>query len=145
MSGSIWDAAMASVAARIRAVITDVPLDVDRRAPVEERERPRLVMQLGRTQDDRGMSPGETFHAIEILITCHAQGATDTAARIALNTLRARLTAALDGWRDGTIYDVTAGDAALEMLDVAESAKAAGTLTQAFTVSAVTPTASPYA
>lgn len=145
MTDTIWDAAMATVAARIRAFITDVALDVDRRAAVDERERPRMVMQLGRTQGDPGMSPGETFHAIEILITCHAHGATDTAARVALNTLRARLVAALDGWRSGTIYDVTAGDAALEMLDVETSAKPAGTMTQAFTVSAVTPTASPFA
>lgn len=146
MSGTIWDAAMAAVAARITAVMTDVPMEQDRRAPVGERECPRLVMQLGRTQGDAGMSPGATFHAIEILVTCHAQGATDTAARIALNTLRARLVAALDGWRGGTIYDVTAGDfSPLEMLDIEASAKPAGILTQAFTVSAITPTASPYA
>jgi hypothetical protein len=145
MSATIWDAAMASVAARIRAQITDVTLDVDRRAAVAEGQRPRLVMQLGRTIGDPGMSPQATFHGIEVVITCHAEGATDTAARVALNTLRARLIAALDGWRDGVIFDVQAGDAALEMLDVSESAKPAGMLSQPFTVSAVTPTASPYA
>jgi len=145
MPTTIWDAVMASVAGRIRAQITDLTLDVDRRAAVAEGERPRLVMQLGRTIGDPGMSPGETFHAIEVVVSCHAGGATDTAARVALNTLRARLIAALDGWRDGSIYDVTAGDAGLEMLDVADSAKPAGVLTQPFTVSVVTPTASPYA
>lgn len=145
MSATIWDAVMTSIAARIRAQITDVTLDVDRRAAVNEGERPRLVMTLGRTQEDMGMSPGASFHAIEVAIVCHAQGSTDTAARVALNTLRARLVAALNGWRDGAIFDVTAADAALEMFDVAESAKPAGMLTQSFIVSAVTPTASPYA
>lgn len=145
MSATIWDAAMASVAARIRAQITDVTLDVDRRAPVAETERPRMVMTLGRTMGDATMATQQTFHSIEVLVACHAQGATDTAARVALNTLRARLVAALDGWRDGVIFDVQATDAALEMLDVTESAKPAGVLTQPFMVSAVTPTASPYA
>jgi hypothetical protein len=32
MPATIWDAAMAAVAARLRAVITDVTLDVDRRS-----------------------------------------------------------------------------------------------------------------
>lgn len=145
MADTIWDAAMASVAARIRAQITDVTLDLDRRAAVAEGQRPRLVQKLGRTIGDPTMATQATFHSIEVLIECHADGATDTAARVALNTLRARLVAALDGWRDGAIYDVTAADAALEMFEVAESAKAAGVLTQPFIVAAVTPTASPYA
>lgn len=145
MSATIWDAAMTSIAARIRAQITDVTLDVDRRAAVSESERPRMVLTLGRAAGDPSMSPQATFHSIEVVLTCHAGGTTDTAARVALNTLRARLVAALDGWRDGVIFDVQAGDALLEMFDVSESAKAAGMLSQPFTVSAVTPTASPYA
>jgi hypothetical protein len=91
------------------------------------------------------MATQQTFHSIEVLIECHAEGSTDTDARVALNTLRARLVVALDGWKDGVIFDVQAADAALEMFDPAESAKAAGVLTQPFFVMAVTPTASPYA
>ena len=144
---TVWDAAMAAVGDRIAAVITDVPLDRDRRSEVAERERPRLVLNLGSTPaPDLTQDPGAEYHDIEVTVSGFVAGATDTAARIAINTLRARVHAALNGLAGGVVFDVQAigGDGA-QLYEAEESAKPAGDFTQPFTVRCVTASGSPYA
>lgn len=145
MPDTIWDAAMAAVGDRLAAQITDVPIERDRRAPVAEVELPCLVLTLGNTDQDLGTSVGEAFHSIEINVAGYAAGSTDSAARIALATLRARTVAALNGWQSGAVFDVQAGAADMALFDADQSARPAGSFTQTFTVLAVTPAGSPYA
>lgn len=146
MPDTIWDAAMAAVAARLAFVITDVPLDQDRRAPVMEEERPRLVLTQGDTPPpDYTVSPSEAFHSIQILVAGHVTGTTDTAARIAVNVLRARVIAALSGLRTPPLLDVIETDGETDLIADEESARAAASFQQAFLVTAVSPAGSPYA
>jgi hypothetical protein len=146
MPTTVWDAAMAAVAARLRAQITDVPVEMDRRAPVEEGECPRLVLTQGSTPaPDLMQDPGAEHHDIEITVTGHQLGAGDTAARIATNTLRARVMAAMNGYAEGVVFDVMAvgGDGA-RLLDAEESAKPRGEFSQPFRVRCVTASGHPY-
>ena len=145
MPATIWDAVMAAVAARLRAVITDVPLDTDRRAPVAEAECPRLTLTLGDVSEDLTMAPGEALHRIEVVLRGYATGTTDTACRVALNTMLARAVGALNGWQSGAIFDVQAGpDRRVMLYDAEESARAMGEFTQGFIAQSMTPAGAPY-
>lgn len=138
---------MAAVAARIRAVITDVTLDLDRRAPVSEAELPRLVLRQGDTPaPNLEVDPGAEHHEIELTVEGFARGASDTAARTALNVLRARVMAALNGYAAGVVFDVLAtGGEGVRLYEVGESAAPAGDFMQPFTVRCVTASGNPYA
>lgn len=145
MPATIWDAAMAAVAARLRAVITDVTLDLDRRSPVAAGECPRLTLTLGQPSEDLTMAPGEVLHRIDVQLQGFATGATDTDCRVALNTLLARAVAALDGWQSGLIFDVQASpDRRVTLYDAEEHARAMGEFTQGFIAQAMTPAGAPY-
>ena len=145
MPDTIWDAAMAAVGDRLAAQITDVPLYRDRRAAVGEAEVPCMVLTLSGSEQDLAVAAGEAFHSIEIAVTGYAKGPTDTAARIALSSLRARVIAALDGLQSGTIFDAQSSGSDLTLFDADQSARPAGSFTQTFSVLATTPAGSPYA
>jgi len=146
MPDTIWDAVMLAVGDRLAAVIPDVPLDRDRRAPVAEDQRPRMVIVLGETPaPDYSIAATEAFHTIEILVAGHVQAATDSATRIAINTLRARVIVALSGYRAPPILDVIEGAGETDLIADEDSARAAGSFQQSFVVTAVSPAGSPYA
>lgn len=145
MPATIWDAAMDAVAARLRAVITDVPLDLDRRSPVAESECPRLVLIQGDLLEDLTMAPGEALHRIEMRLLGYVSANADTACRVAVNTLLARSIAALNGWQSGLIFDVQAGpERRVALYQAEESARAMGEFTQGFFAQAMTPAGAPY-
>jgi hypothetical protein len=146
MATTVWDAAMAAVATRLRAEITDVTVETDRRAPVEEGECPRLVLTQGSTPaPDLMQDPGAEHHDIEVTVTGHMLGTTDTAARIATNALRARVMAALNGYAAGVMFDVMAvGGEGARLLDAEESAKPRGEFVQPFRARCITASGHPY-
>lgn len=152
MTTTVWDAAMAAVAARLRAQITDVTLDVDRRADVGTAtgDRPRLVLTLGSTPaPDLTQDPGAEHHEMEVFVSGYivgARGDTDSEVRIATNTLRARVHAALNGFAEGAVFDVLAvGGEGAQLYEAEDSALPAGDFTQPFTVRCITASGQPYA
>lgn len=151
MPTTVWDAAMDAVAARLGAELADIEgleVELDRDADVAQDERPRLVVTQGSTPaPDLGQDPWSERHEIEILVSGYAVAcATRTEARIAVNALRARVHAALNGWQEGVVFDVlAAGGEGAQLYDVGESALPAGDFTQPFTVRCTTPSGHPYA
>ncbi|MBS7789272.1 hypothetical protein KTR66_04665 [Roseococcus sp. SDR] len=146
MPTTVWDAAMDAVAAQLRAVVTGTPVELDRRAPVADGECPRLVVTQGDTPaPDLTQDPGAEYHDIEITIAGHCVGSTDTATRIATNTLRAQVMAALNGYAAGVVFDVIAiGGDGVQLFDAEESAKPRGEFVQPFRVRCVTASGHPY-
>lgn len=150
MPVTVWDAAMVAVRDCLASALADVEgleIEMDRDADVAEDERPRLVVTQGTTPaPDLTQDPGNEHHEVEVLVSGYAApAATRTEARIAINALRARVMAALNGLAVDVVFDVLAvGGEGAQLYPVGESALPAGDFTQPFTVRCITASGHPY-
>jgi hypothetical protein len=147
MATPVREAALAAVAARLRAQLPDVALDRARRGAVDaERERlPRMILRGGDMEVDDTQEPGWTHYRIVFSVVAFARAGSDLDLEQALSSLHARIVAALAGWvpSGSSLGDVTEEGAEFLLYDVEDSAKPAGECVARFSILAVTPTGDP--
>lgn len=140
------ESVLAAVAARLAALISDVPVDRARRAPVEIGDFPRLVLIGTSAFGDEGQSPTETFWTFGFSVTGYAKATTDLGAEQALSDLHARVMAALQMAELGPAsVQPTAGLAEMGLYAADDSKTPAGQFSVTFEALAIAPTAHPYA
>lgn len=146
MPTPIREAVLAAVAARLTASIAGVTVLRARRAPVDPRNCPALVLRGGQMSADEDQSFGETLWRIGFSITGLFTAATDLAAEQAGSDLHAKVIAALQGFDLGpATIQPNVLNADFDLYPVEDSAVPAGEFTAEFEATAMTPNSSPYA
>jgi hypothetical protein len=137
------EAALAAIAARLTATLSDIAVERARRAPVDTDAEtlPRLVLRGDDLDADDSQEPGRTHYQIGFVVAGYAASSTDLAAEQALSVLHARVVAALAGW---TPAEPGLGDVAERRTDFAlyaaeDSARPAGEFQARFAMLAVAP------
>lgn len=137
---TVWDAALEAVAERLREVITDVPVETDRRSEPADDEFPLLVVTQEDDEPDNGEILGDTIYHQTIAVSgFHRAFGTqnpETEARRAVNRLRARVVMALlESWAfPEPIEQVLEASCETTFYDAEESALPAGEFTARFTL-----------
>ncbi len=146
MPTALRESVLAAAAARLAAIITDVPVERARRSPPPIEQFPRLLVHGGGAMPDQSQSPGETFWTFSFTVTGYVSASSDLAAEQALSALHARVMVAMESADLGPgAVQPTAGGAEMALYAAEDSAKPAGQFTVAFEALAIAPTASPYA
>ncbi|MGG5819640.1 hypothetical protein [Falsiroseomonas sp. HW251] len=150
MSGSVplREAALAAVADRLAAELSDAVVERARRAPVDTDAEalPHLVVRGDDLEADETAEPGRTHYRIGFGVSGFAAGTTDLAAEQALSLLHARTVAALAGWTPAApgLGDVAEAGAEFRLYDADESAQPAGEFLARFTILAIGQPSGPW-
>ena len=147
MAVPVREAALAAVAARLRAQLPDVALDRARRSAVDtERERlPRVILRAEDIEADDTQEPGRTHYRIGFSVVAFTRAGSDLELEQSLSALHARIVTALAGWVPDSwnLGDVAEQGAEFALYDAEDSAKPAGECVARFSILAVTPTGDP--
>ena len=148
MSTPVREAALAAVAARLRAQLPDVTLDRARRGEVDiDVERmPRMILRGEGIDADDTQEPGRTHYRIGFTVLAISRAGSDLDLEQALSLLHARIVAAIGGWVPSIVGlgDVAEQGAEFVLYDAEDSARPAGECAARFSILAVTPTGDPY-
>jgi hypothetical protein len=140
------ESVLAAVETRLASLISDVPVERARRAPVDISEFPRLIIHGLDASPDLSQSPMETFWTFGFSVTGYVKAATDLAAEQALSDLHASVMAALENADLGPgAVQPTAGAADMALYPAEDSKTPAGQFTVVFQALAIAPTSYPYA
>ncbi|WP_203072250.1 hypothetical protein [Falsiroseomonas ponticola] len=143
MSGTVplREAALATIADRLTAQLSDVAVERARRAPVDTDAEtlPRLVVRGDDLEADDSQEPGRTHYRIAFGVTGFAVGTTDLAAEQALSLLHARTVAALAGWTPATpgLGDIAEQGGEFRLYEAEDSSRPAGEFLARFTILAI--------
>jgi len=147
MSTPVREAALAAVAARLRAQLPDVTLDRARRGEVDiDVERmPRMILRGEGIDADDTQEPGRTHYRIGFTVLAISRAGSDLDLEQALSLLHARIVAAIGGWVPSIVGpgDVAEQGAEFVLYDAEDSARPAGECAARFSILAVTPTGDP--
>lgn len=147
MSTPLREAALAEIAARLAAELSDIPTERARRSAVDPvAEGARLVLTGEDWAADTSQQPGITHYTLSFAVTGYLAAASDLAAEQALSTLHARVVAALCGWTPASpgLGEPIELGAEFTLYDAEDSARPAGEVRAHFQMLALAPTASPY-
>jgi hypothetical protein len=145
---------LAMVAARLEEQIPDVPVERARRALVEIREMPRLIVRGGTLAPNDATAFGETLYSAEAIIEGYVVSTDpdvenpDLACERLLSELHARVVSALADWTpDGDDLNEVMESGTAEFLpyDLDESSEPAGEFVARFEAQSIRPTGHPYA
>jgi hypothetical protein len=146
MATPLREAALAAVAARLRAQMPDVALDRARRSAIDaDRERlPRLILRGEDIEADDTQEPGRTHYRIGFAVVAVTRAGSDLDLEQALSSLHARIVAALAGWVPDIwgLGDVAEQGAEFVLYDAEDSAKPAGECVARFSMRAEAPSGS---
>jgi len=147
MSTPVREAALAAVAARLRAQLPDVTLDRARRGEVDiDVERmPRMILRGEGIDADDTQEPGRTHYRIGFTVLALSRAGSDLDLEQSLSALHARIAAALAGWVPNILNlgDVAEQGAEFVRYDAEDSARPAGECAARFSILAVTPAGDP--
>jgi len=146
MPTPIREAVLAAVAARLTAQLVGVKIFRARRAPIDARDCPAVVLRGGQMSAEEDQSFGECMWRIGFSVTGMFTATTDLSAEQAGSELHGKVIAALQGYDLGqaTIQpNVLTTD--FDLYAVEDSAVPAGEFNAEFEAMAITPNASPYA
>lgn len=143
---ALRESVLESVAAHLALAIPEVPVERARRAPVDIRQFPRLIVVGTTMVPDETQSPGETFWTIGFTIMGFARGDDDLDCEQTLTMLHARVVAELQAAELGSASVMpTTGHVEFATYTADNSSAVAGDFAVNFDALAVAPTGSPYA
>lgn len=149
MSTPIREAALAAIATRLAAQITDVPIERARRAPVAvgDETLPRLILYGTGFDADETVEPLVVHYTLSFAIVGYCRAGTDLALDQAFAALHARVVAALSGWTPSAagLGEPVEEGVEFEPLAPEESKIPAGSFTARFSILCLAALGSPYA
>jgi hypothetical protein len=149
MTTPIREAALAAIATRLAAQITDAPIERARRAPVdvEQEQLPRIVLAGIDWAADETAEPMVAHYTLGFAVTGYCRARSDLALDQALAALHARVVAALSGWTptDAGLGEPAEEGAEFTALDPEESKLPAGSFVARFSMLCLAGLGSPYA
>jgi hypothetical protein len=145
----IREAALAAIATRLAAQITDVPIERARRAAVavDTEALPRLGLAATGFEADETVEPLAVHYTLSFAVTGYVKARTDLALDQAMSALHARVVAALSGWTPttGGLGEPAEEGVEFSPLDPDESKIPAGTFTARYSMLCIAALGAPYA
>lgn len=144
---TIPEAALTVLTDRLATALPDLPVQRDRRGPVDTDKEtlPLLVAAMEGLDADTSQEPGMTHYRVVLSVTGYAKGDEDTGAARAVHELWGRVVTVLAGWTPAQpgLGDVAEQSAEFTLFDTEESANPAGFFIAGFNLLVIAPTGHP--